>query len=530
MVRILVFLAIVFLLAIGFAWLAERPGELVLTLQNYEIRTSLVVALAAAIALVAAISFLFWLVRALVSSPQKVGAYLGQRRRDRGYRALSRGIIAVGAGDRHVASRAARDATSLLADEPLALLLTAQSAQLAGDNASARSAFETLAARNDTRTLGLHGLFIEARRQGEFLAARHFAEEAFKASPGLPWAGTALLEYQAQAGDWTEALATLKANADAKLVDRDRAKRLRAVLLTAQAVETEAGNPEEARRQAEEAHRLAPELTEAAAVAGRLAARAGDLKRGARILEASWRIAPHPEIAEAYATLRTGDALRDRLKRIRRLASLHPNHPESAMALARAAIDTHEWAAAREALEGLIGTRTPSERVCLLMAEIEKGEHGDEGRARQWMARALRAPLDPAWIADGQVFTHWAAVSPVSGRLDAFEWAVPPEAPQRAWVREIETEGGTAYLPAVLEAEPIRDVTPSPAPTPRAPPVDAVDAEIIEPVPEPSKPKAPEAAPEAEVAAAEEPFTPRIPDDPGPEPVEGEPKRFFGAF
>ena len=44
MIRVLVLVAILFLLAAGFAWLAERPGDLVLTWQGYEIRTSLMVA------------------------------------------------------------------------------------------------------------------------------------------------------------------------------------------------------------------------------------------------------------------------------------------------------------------------------------------------------------------------------------------------------------------------------------------------------------------------------------------------------
>jgi HemY protein len=37
----------------------------------------------------------------------------------------------------------------------------------------------------------------------------------------------------------------------------------------------------------------------------------------------------------------------------------------------------------------------------------------------------MRAPSDPAWTADGIVTDRWMPVSPVSGRLDAFQWKVP---------------------------------------------------------------------------------------------------------
>jgi len=46
-----------------------------------------------------------------------------------------------------------------------------------------------------------------------------------------------------------------------------------------------------------------------------------------------------------------------------------------------------------------------------VMAEIEEKEHGDEGRAREWMTRAVHARRDPAWTADGVVSERWMPVS-----------------------------------------------------------------------------------------------------------------------
>src|SRR5271156_4874237 len=39
--------------------------------------------------------------------------------------------------------------------------------------------------------------------------------------------------------------------------------------------------------------------------------------------------------------------------------------------------------------------------------------------------RAGRALHDPGWTADGYVSNRWRPVSPVSGRLDAFQWQTP---------------------------------------------------------------------------------------------------------
>ena len=503
MIRLLVIVGLIFAAAAGFAWLAERPGGLILMWQGYEVRTSLMAAAIGVALLIAAIAFVGALVRWVVATPQSVGHFLGARRRDRGYRALTRGMIAVGAGDVRGARRAAQESQTLLGREPLVLLLSAQAAQLAGDGTAARTAFEALSGEHDTRVLGLHGLFVEARRQGEHGAARHFAEEAARLQPKIGWAGTALFEYQSRAGDWQGALATLATNAEGRIVDKDQARRYRAVLDTARAMELEAGEPDEARALALEAHKLAPDLVPAATAAARLFARAGDIRRATRMLEATWKLAPHPELAEAYASVRPGDSVRDRLKRVKRLAELRANHPEGAMAVARAAIDAHDWPEARSALGGIMRAN-PTERVCLLMAEIEAGEHGDQGRVRAWLTRALAAPRDPVWTADGQVFAQWAPVSPVSGRLDALEWRVVADRlPSRPFV-EIEAENAPASRAPVAASlapggEPIMPVAREPAVREGRMPMSA--AEIIAP-PAPGKGPRPMA---------------RAPDDPGPQ-------------
>jgi HemY protein len=428
MIRVLLYVVLVFALAIGFVWLAERPGDLTVVWQGYEIRTSLLVAAAA---LVVGLIFLIVLgafIRAVIRTPRSVGEFFGGRRRDRGYRALTRGMIAIGAGDPRAARRASEEARSLLGGEPLVLLLTAQAAQIGGDAVAAREAFEALSASRDTRLLGLHGLFIEARRQNEHAAARHFAEEAMLISARIAWAGGALFDYQCQAREWQGALATLATNVDSGAISRERAQRLRAVLLTARAMEVEAGKPDEARGLAQEAHKLAPDLVPATVLAARLLTRNGDVRRAMRVLESGWRALPHPDIAEAYAMVR-GDSVRERLKRIRRLADFHVNHIEGAMAIARAAIDARDFPAARAALAPFTQGEA-TERVCLLMAEIEEAENGDQGRARTWLRRAVVAKRDPVWTADGRVFEAWAPISPVSGRVDAFEWRVVAEAPR----------------------------------------------------------------------------------------------------
>lgn len=401
-------------------FLADLPGTVPLTLAGYraDVPAGLLIT-AVAGAAVAGWSLIGFLLRA----PRRLAQTAAARRGRAGHDAIVRGLVAVGAGDVAAAQRLAARAARRAPDAPLLLMLQAQAAQLAGRPEDADAAFRAMAQRSDTRLFGLHGLFVEATRRNDPGAARAHAEAAAKAAPSLAWAGEAALELRCRDGDWAGALEALERNRRGGLVAGGAYRRRRAVLLTAQALSLIDADRRAAGDRAGEAARLCPELAPATALAGRLLAQAGEPRRAAAVLEAGWRANPHPDIAAAYADLVPGASAHDRLGRMRHLFALNESHPESAIALAAAALAAKEFAEARRCLAPLAGA--PTRRVATLMARLEAAENADEGRAREWMARAVRAAHDPVWTADGVVADNWMAVSPVSGRLDAFEWRVP---------------------------------------------------------------------------------------------------------
>jgi HemY protein len=431
MLRLVLFLITVALFATGLSWLADRPGSIVIDWQGYEIETSVFRAIVM-LTLLIGISILAWSALSYIwLSPAALGRFFNRRRQERGLDALSSGMIAVGAGDRSSATRYAVQARKTLPNEPLTYLLRAQAAQLSGDRITARRIFEAMLASPETEQLGLRGLFLEAEREGEREAAQQFAERAVRLNPKLGWPLDALFELQCKDQDWTSALETLAIARRHGHIDRAVADRRRAVLLTARAQELEELDPERALQLAIEANGLAADLVPATAIAGRLLAARGNTPRATRIIARTWRKAQHPDLATAYAYARLGDSPRDRLDRVRQLASLAPNAVEAPIAIATAAIEAHEFEIARQALQPLTDHRM-TQRVCTLMARVEGEQNGDKGRVREWLARAVHAPRDPAWTADGIVSDRWLPVSPVTGALDAFQYRVPVEGTESA--------------------------------------------------------------------------------------------------
>ena len=409
MIRIVFFLIIVGALALGVAWLADRPGDVVVTWQGWRIETSLMVLGATLLAAMAVLALLWGLLRAFLLSPSRLRAHLHHRRGERAYEAISRGLIAIGAGDLAAARKHTAEAKRIAPAEPLALLLGAQHAQLAGDREAADSHFRAMASRADTKALGLRGLFIEAQRRGDHASAHALAEEAARHNPSLGWAGKAVLEMRCVTGDWAGALALLEGSKRA--LDKESYRRQRAVMLTARALVLEETDRDNAKAFALEAAKLSPTLVPAAALIGRMLAEGGEPRKARRILDKAWLANPHPHLAQAYAELRFGDAARDRLKRLGATAGAEGARPHRGRAGARSR--RHRCAGIRQGpRRARAASGGPDKRVALLMAELERTERNDEGRAREWIARAVHAAPDPAWTADGHVSDSWLPVSP----------------------------------------------------------------------------------------------------------------------
>jgi HemY protein len=532
MIRILFYVLIVLALGAGFAWLADRPGELSLIWQGSRVEMSLMVAATLLASLIAAVLIVIWLIRVVWLSPHSISRYFRARKRDRGYQALSTGLIAAGAGDSALARKMTARTRGLLSSdqEPLIHLLEAQTALIEGKYDDARKKFELMADDPETRELGLRGLYLEAKRLGANEAARQFAERAADKAPHLPWATLAALDYRSQTGQWDEAIRLLDQSRASHVIDRKEADRKKAVLLTARATEKLEADPKGARDDALAALKLADDLVPAGLIAAKALFREDNLRKAASILEKLWKQEPHPEIARLYVRARSGDSALDRLKRASKLEALRPNNAVALAAVAESALEARELSLARAKAEAAARIQ-PNEGIFLLLADIEEADTGDDGRIRHWMNQALKSPRDPAWTADGVTSPEWLPVSPVSGRLDAFEWKQPVgqiAGPVEEGTLEA-ADAAIRSLPPVAVTHQRAEPEPQQAETPAKPKhvieIPEKTEEVVETtavpapsesviVPEPVKVEK-KPAPARTEEPVVEPFFGRPPDDPG---------------
>ena len=417
-------------LGIAAAWLADHPGQVSMDWAGRRLETSTAVAAAALLLLliVAAALYRFW--RWLVSSPMALSTLWAEGRRRKGYQSLSSGLVAVAAGDLAQAKKLARRTAELLDDPALTLLLSAQAAQLEGDENAARAYFQAMRERPETEFLGLRGLLVQARRAGDQAGALVLARRAFALRPDAPWVGQELFSLEAAAGDWQAAEKTLAHCVKRKLLVGPEAARRQAIVLFAQArAAAERGESKRALELARKAHDQLPEFSPATALAGRLHGAAGEMRKARKLLRAGWQRAPHPDILAAWLDIQPSDDPEKRLEAVQELVADRDSEAESRMALAQAAMATEEFDLAREQLTALM-EQAPSARAARLFADLEEAEQGDGAAARQWLRQAAQLPADATWVCQscGRPNGDWAPHCPDCGSFDAFAWRQPPGA------------------------------------------------------------------------------------------------------
>ncbi len=427
MIRIIAFVVAVIVVAAAATWISEPPGRVEIAWGDYMVETSPGV-LAAALAVAAAIVLVIAaVVRFVWIGPRRVALARRRRRERLGYHALTQGLVAAAAGDPKRARRFARRADALLEEPPLTLLLSAQAAQLEGDDHAARGYFEAMLDQPATAFLGLRGLLVQAERTGDTARALELAEQAFALRPETPWVLTALLEMQTRAGRWPDALNTVKQALRHGAVSDEVGRRRQAGLLFERArALREQGEVREALRVADEARAADAAFLPAALLGAGLAKEAGRDSAAQRAVIDAWRHCPHPALGRLFLALHADSSAAERLKRVETLVANNSDHAESLMLLANQALDAKQWGMARQHLERA-AVECPSAGVYRLLARLEEAETGDGDAVRWRLQQASEAPPDPAWLCTrcASASPAWSIVCDRCGAFDAIEWRTP---------------------------------------------------------------------------------------------------------
>ena len=395
--------------------------------QGYRIETSAAF-LIVFLTIIAILSvFAYHILLTIRHIPIQLSGLLRERRQQKGYKALTRGMVAIAAGDANEARRQEKQVQILLDEPPLTMLLSAQTAQLNGDETAAEQFFQAMTEQSETEFLGVRGLLNQALSRNDKSAALKFAIWAYRIRPTSDRVSNQLFNLQVLNGRWLDAQITSDEQVRARLIDKNTGRRRKALLTLQQGLEAaESNNPESALKYFKGSYNSDPAFIPG--VLKYAETLIGQRKDGKAIdvIKKTWSTQPHPDLVLPYWQ---GSNAQDGLAIMKATESLtleNPDHPESFIALARAAMKAELWGEARKHLTALTQKNGGHDqaRICRLWADLEKFENQNFPESQAWLNRALLASGDPNWVCSncGNSASNWSGFCGNCDSFDSLSW------------------------------------------------------------------------------------------------------------
>ncbi|MBU2957124.1 heme biosynthesis HemY N-terminal domain-containing protein [Paracoccus sp. 1_MG-2023] len=441
LLKIIAFFAIVLAIALGAQHLSETGQMLQIRYGGTEIALTPVKAVAALLVLMVLAWLIFKILglivavlRFLMGDETAVNRYFSRARERKGYAAFAEGMLAVASGEGKLAQDKAARAGRFLNQPHLTNLLAAQAAETAGDSKQAVGIYRQLLEDDRTRFVGIRGLMRQKLAEGDTHKALLLAQKAYALKPRHAEVQDTLLDLQTREHDWKGARKTLKDKRNQGQLPKAVALRRDAVLALKEASDVLAeGQSASAREAAISAATASPDLIPAAVLAARSYIEQKDYRNASRILEKTWSVRPHPDVAAAYAEIVPDEKSSARLRRFERLIAKNPQHEESRLLKAELMLAAENFPGARRALGDLAETH-PTVRTLSIMAATERGSGADDAVVRGWLTKALTASRGPQWVCDKchNVMPEWSPVCDSCGGFDTLTWREPDAARQTA--------------------------------------------------------------------------------------------------
>lgn len=408
-------------------WLFNRPGTIDIKWQGWVIETSVGFMIGCLLVVLAVTAVLYHWWRRLVSLPKAVQDYRKEQQINKGYQAVTRGLLAVAAGDDLTAHRQAKRAENLLSGRPLTKLLNAQAALMKGDDAQARQHFTSLLEDPEGAFFGVRGLLTRALNNGDTAEALEMARQAYDKEPKRPWVIKILFDLEAQARNWNKARSLITKGMKYDAFTKDEAAQHEAAILLAESMTAfDIGQLDEALKLAQKAQKKAPSFTPAILQTAKLQQENKKKTAAEKTIKTAWKKNPHPDLADFWADIAKDRLPLDQVKWAESLIASNPEHIESRLVLAKAAMTASLWGVARTQLTAAL-KNAPTKRVYKLLASLEQKEKGDDTQARKWLEKMTKAKPDAQWVCknSGMTFEEWTPICPADHAFNSLEWRQP---------------------------------------------------------------------------------------------------------
>lgn len=429
MIKLLLYIAGIAAISGLFMMALEYDGQIVAQVSDYQIQLNVSIFLTILVALIITIVTTVQLVLWVKNIPNKLARKRQEQKHKQGITALTEGFAAIAAGDSKKAITYAKKIEENLGATAISNLISAQAAQLSGDDKKTKQFYSAMLEDKKTELIALKGLLVQARKEGNIDFAIYLAKKACNVKPHVSWAPKMLVDLYKQSKDWDNMLSAIESALSKRSIESDIAARMAGVIFYIKAdKEYSNNNLEAAQKFILSANKnipiFPPIILKQAKIARKLQS---GVNKTLKNIPSSWSKTPHPDLQEAFLLLNQ-DIKADKLVKLaEKLVKNNPSHLQSRILVAKCAMAAEDYNKARNNLKIAINEYDVAE-LYNLIAEAEKSDTNNQADVKdniaKWHEKSLTAMDDPSWLCEtcGYTSPDWADSCYHCKSFDSFKW------------------------------------------------------------------------------------------------------------
>ena len=144
---------------------------------------------------------------------------------------------------------------------------------------------------------------------------------------------------------------------------------------------------------------------------------------GLNFVKKSWKNYSHPDITDFLINIFSNKPKHELLSIIKSITKLDNDKYNNNYTLAKVALLAESWKLARQAINA-IPEKEWTKSIYLMMADLEKKEHGDQNKSNIWYKKSQNASLDFTWgcTSCSYIANQWDLICPKCSSLDSIQW------------------------------------------------------------------------------------------------------------
>ena len=402
-------------------WIKKDPGLIAVEWHGWLIETSAAVIISIILILFLTLGIIYKILKNVFSIPQTIQKKYRTNKIDIANKNIIKALSAKNMGEMELAEKLSQKAKYLNAN-PLKILLDSEINNYNGKEERYINDLNKMLDHPETMLLAIKNLSNFYFQKGDTKTAIKIINKAPRTKNTPNWFFINSLKLNILDKNWDDILKTIRNIEKYTKINKAEIKHIKSRIYLFKALEYNRKDNIKDFKYIDESLKFDPSFSPAIIFKAKLLYAENDIL-AFNFIKKAWKKFSHPDIANFITEIYNNKPKNELLKIIQVLTKQNNNTFINNITLAKVAISIGSWNVARKSLK-IIPEKDWTKDVYMMMADLEKKEHGNISKSDYWIKKAENANLDFVWGCTSCTYISksWSIICPKCNNVDTIKW------------------------------------------------------------------------------------------------------------